>query len=269
VSGPDPEILRHYETRREEDRISKGFGQLELLRVQEVLGRHLPPAPARILDVGGATGVHARWLVERGYKVRIIDLAPRHVALANEELGILGVEAEVGDARELPVEEGAVDAVLLFGPLYHLTERGDRLRALAEAKRVVRPGGLVSLGAISRFASLFDGLARGFLFDDAFLPIARRDLADGQHRGVGALPHSFTTAFFHHPDELRAEAVESGLEVQELVGLEGLAGWLGQLASRWDDPRDRERILWSAAAVESEPSLIGLSAHLLLVARRP
>ena len=269
MSGSDPEILRHYESTREEDRISKGFGQLELLRVQEVLGRHLPPAPARILDVGGATGVHARWLAERGYKVRIIDLAPRHVALANEELGGLGVEAEVGDARELPAEEAAADVVLLFGPLYHLIDRGDRLRALAEAKRAVRPGGLVALGAISRFAALFDGLARGFLFDDDFLPIARRDLADGQHRSLGTHPHSFTTAFFHHPDELRAEAVESGLEVRELVGLEGLAGWLGHLASRWDDPLDRERILWSAAAVESEPSLLGLSAHLLLVGRRP
>jgi SAM-dependent methyltransferase len=269
MSGPDPEILGHYESGREEDRISKGFGRLELLRVQEVLSRHLPPAPARILDVGGATGVHARWLAERGHQVRIVDISPRHVALAGEQLGGLGVEAEVGDARELPVDDDAFEVVLLFGPQYHLTDRGDRLRALAEARRAVRPGGLVAVGAISRFASLFDGLARGFLFDDDFVPIARRDLAEGQHRSLGTHPHSFTTAFFHHPDELRAEVVESGLEVRELVGLEGLAGWLGHLASRWDEQKDRERILWSAAAVESEPTLIGLSAHLLLVARRP
>jgi hypothetical protein len=55
----------------------------------------------------------------------------------------------------------------------------------------------------------------------------------------------------------------------ELVGLEGLAGWLPHLADRWNDPEARELILYSARAVESEPSLLGLSAHLLAVARRP
>ena len=81
--------------------------------------------------------------------------------------------------------------------------------------------------------------------------------------------HRFTTAFLHHPDELRAEIDEAGLQLSELVGLEGLAGWLPQLADRWDDRSDRERILWAARMVEGEPSLSGLSAHLLAVAHKP
>jgi ubiquinone/menaquinone biosynthesis C-methylase UbiE len=269
MEQPDEAVLRHYEGIQEEDRITGGFGQLELLRVQEVLGRHLPPPPARILDVGGGTGVHAQWLAEQGYEVRIIDMAPRHVEKANTELGSVGVSAELGDARSLSLPDGVVDAVLLFGPLYHLTERSDRLRALGEARRVVRPGGVVAVAGISKFASLFDGLARGYLFDPDFVRIVERDLADGQHRNPEDRPHWFTTAFFHHPEQLRQEVAGAGLAVTELVGLEGLAGWLGQLATRWDDPKDRERILWSARAVEDEPSLSGLSAHLLIVAKKP
>ena len=131
---------------------------------------------------------------------------------------------------------------------------------------MARTGGVVAVAAVSRFASLFDGLARHFLFDVGFQAIVAQDLADGQHRNPQDRPHWWTTAYLHHPDDLRAEAVEAGLNADELVGLEGLAGWLPQLAPRWDEPADREVILWSARSVESEPTLLGLSAHLLLVA---
>jgi hypothetical protein len=127
----------------------------------------------------------------------------------------------------------------------------------------------VAVAAITKYASLFDGLARGYLFDPDFVPIVERDLAEGQHRNPNERPHWFTTAFFHHPDQLREEVTEAGLVVNEVVGIEGLAGWLPQLAARWDDPVERDRILWSARVVEDEPTLSGLSAHLLLVAGKP
>jgi ubiquinone/menaquinone biosynthesis C-methylase UbiE len=265
--GPiEDAVASHYEAVREEDRISQGFGQLELVRAQEVLRRHLPKPPAAVLDVGGATGVHAAWLAGDGYRVHLIDPAPRHVAKANADLGGLGVSAELGDARRLPVPDNSYDVVLLFGPLYHLTERADRLLALREAARVARPGAVIAVAAVSRFASLFDGLSREFLFDPAFRSIVTQDLKEGQHRNPDQRPEWWTTAYLHHPDDLRAEVIEEGLVVLELVGLEGLAMWLPQLASRWANPDDREAILWSARAIEPEPSLAGLSAHLLLVA---
>jgi len=94
-----------------------------------------------------------------------------------------------------------------------------------------------------------------------------RDLREGQHRNPQHRPHWFTTAYFHHPEELRAEVADAGLEVLELVGVEGLAGFLPQLDRRWENAPDRELILWSARVAEAEPSLLGLSAHLLVVAR--
>jgi SAM-dependent methyltransferase len=188
------------------------------------------------------------------------------VAKANADLGELGVVAELGDARKLPGADGSFDVALMFGPLYHLTERADRITALREAGRVVRPGGTVAVAAISRFASLFDGLARGFLFDPEFVEVVTQDLASGQHRNPQDHPDWFTTAFFHHPDQLTDEATEAGLSVRDLVGIEGLAVYLPQLTRRWDNAAERDRILWAARSVESEPSLLGLSPHLLLVA---
>lgn len=264
------EIIKHYETLDEGGRITEGLGLLELFRTREIILRHLPTHPCRILDVGGATGVHASWLGSLGHDVHVVDPVPRHVEQVSRLPHSEGrITAEVGDARQLPVPDASFDSVLLLGPLYHLTEREDRLRSWAEARRVVRPGGYVFAAAISRFASLFDGLARGYLFDPRFRLIAERDVQDGQHRNPTNHPHWFTTSYFHHPDELRAEAVEQGLEVVELVGVEGLAGWLPHLSDRWGTEDGQEAILFSARSVESEPSLLGLSAHLLLAALFP
>lgn len=101
---------------------------------------------------------------------------------------------------------------------------------------------------------MFDGLPRQFLFDRGFRSIVAQDLEDGQHRNPDQRSGWWTTAYFHRPDELCHEVSEAGLAVRELVGLEGLALWLPQLAGRWADPNDSEAILWSARAIESEPS---------------
>src|SRR6187549_2801369 len=119
-----PPIHHHYDTAYDEDtRLRVGLGRLELARVQDIVHRHLPPA-ARVLDVGGATGVHAEWLLDDGHTVHLVDLMPTHVARAEARLGEHArFTATVGDARTLPVRDASVDAVLLLGPLYHLTDR--------------------------------------------------------------------------------------------------------------------------------------------------
>jgi ubiquinone/menaquinone biosynthesis C-methylase UbiE len=259
------EIIRHYERERPEStRITEGFGTLERERTREVLRRHLPAAPARVLDVGGGEGVHARWLAGEGYDVDLVDPVPVHVAAADGA----PYRAALGDARTLEFDDETFDAALVLGPCYHLIERDDRVRALREARRVVRPGGVVFVAAVSRFASLFDGLARDFLFDPEFRAIVLDDLRTGVHRNENERPHWFTTAYFHRPAELVDEAEDAGLQVHDLVGLEGMAGWQPHLAARWDDPEDRAVILAVARAIEAAPELAGLSAHMLLVAER-
>src|SRR6185503_9428583 len=113
------ELLAYYEQDREHGRLREGRGRLEFWRTQDVLRRTLPPPPARVLDVGGGTGVHAEWLAADGYDVELIDPIPLHVRRASE---LAGVSARVGDARDLPVPDAGADAVLLLGPLYHLAD---------------------------------------------------------------------------------------------------------------------------------------------------
>lgn len=264
------EVIRHYELRDEGSRLESGLGVIERLRTQELIERHLAATPARLLDIGGATGIHAKWLANRGHDVVLVDIVPSHIERATglrPEAG--SIRAHLGDARELPVETESFDAALILGPLYHLPDRSGRLDALREARRAVRSGGLIFAAAISRFASLSDGLCRRRIFDDVFAAMIARDLDTGQHRNDGDVPDSFTTAFFHHPDELRDEVSEAGLELIELVGLEGMAASVPDLAEQVVDEGKLERLLWAARQIEQEPAMLGVSAHLLAVSRRP
>src|SRR5687768_15290961 len=97
------DVVAHYQAVHEEARLVEGLASLELVRTQEILRRHLPAPPARVLDVGGAGGIHAEWLLHDGYAVHLVDLAPRHVRLALDTLAARGLTAELADARDLPV----------------------------------------------------------------------------------------------------------------------------------------------------------------------
>ncbi len=268
----DPAIESHYGTGYERSRLfPAGNPSLEYVRSLELLDRLLPRPPARLLDVGGGPGSYAAPLAHRGYRVHLVDPVPLHVEQARQAAGTgpaAGFTAALGDARKLAEPDRSQDAVLLFGPLYHLTDAADRRRALAEAGRVLRPGGRLLAMAVSRFASLLDGLYQGWLGNPVFRPIVDQDLADGQHRNPDPVgrPEFFTTAYFHTPDALAAEIERAGFSGVTVYGVEG-PGW--PLREDWADPQRREHILFAARSVETQPSLTGFSHHLIAAATKP
>jgi SAM-dependent methyltransferase len=268
----DPAVAEYYGHAPEESRLEHGPFRLEAARTRELIRRLAPPPPAIVLDVGGAAGAYALWLAAQGYTVHLIDAAPRLVSEARRRSAASArplASCQVGDARALGWAAGSADLVLLLGPLYHLTERTNRMLALREAARVLRPGGLVLAAAISRWASALDGLARDLLADPAFQAIVERDLREGQHRNPTSRRDYFTTAYFHRPDELADEIRSAGLELAGVFGIEG-PGWIvPDVAERMADPVRRETLLAVARLLEAETTVLGCSAHLLAVGRRP
>jgi ubiquinone/menaquinone biosynthesis C-methylase UbiE len=268
----DPDIKAYYDRAPEESRLEVGPFRLEELRSRELIVRHAPKPPAVILDVGGAAGSYAFWLAERGYEVRLVDAVPRLIEVArvrNEDAAHKLASCGVGDARALPEADQSIDMVLLLGPLYHLVELQDRQEALAEAARVLRDGGVLVAAAISRSASALDGLSRELLGDQRFARIVEGDLVDGHHRNPTDRLDYFTTAYFHRPEDLHREVIDAGFDVEGLYGIEG-PGWiLPDLEERWKDKERREMLLQVARRLESEPSVIGCSAHLMVIGRKP
>ena len=273
TSDPVPsEMLGHYGEVRESERLSQGIGELERVRTQDILERYLPKPGARILDVGGGAGVHALWLASEGYEVHLIDPVPHHVEQAREasraQTGQAIASCTIGDARKIPWADQSVEAVLFLGPLYHLVDRSDRLKALREAQRVLQPGGRLFAATVSRFGSLLDGLARDLVADPQFIEILRRDLRDGQHRNPTNNANYFTTAFFHHPEDLKSEIEEAGFLLEKRIGIEGPAWLMASFSVHWNDREKRQLLLELLRLVEEDYCLLGASAHVMGIARK-
>ncbi len=252
-------IIEHYSAYDESERLKHDIGPLELARTRELMVRTLPPPPAEVVDVGGATGVYSFWLAGLGYRVRLVDIVPRHIeqaARAAREPGtpqLVGMS--VGDARHLELADDSADAMIMHGPLYHLPLREDRLRAIEEARRVLRPGGVLLAFAITRYAGLIYGLRRGLVFDPAYLRMTVAEVQTGRRENPPEWLRTFPSAFFHHPDELAAELAEGGLVHEGTLGILGPAWMVPDLDASWADEGQREAILQIARLTENEPVL--------------
>lgn len=114
---------------------------------------------------------------------------------------------------------------------------------------------------------LLTGLYYNSLDDPEYVPLVEQDLRDGQHRNP--TPRNYwTTAFFHHPDELRAEVEAAGFAIAEVAAVQGPQFAVRDLATWWNDPHRRELLLWAIRSVEHEPSLLGMSSQMMAVGRK-
>ncbi|MFF2061094.1 class I SAM-dependent methyltransferase [Streptomyces sp. NPDC058200] len=261
-----PSVMRFYgETVNEGSRLrSSADGRMELVRTQELLRRFLPPAPARVLDVGGGTGIHAEWLVKDGYDVTLVDPVPRHVEAASAVC-----PSAVGDARDLSEPSDSFDVVQLLGPLYHLPDATDRQKALAEAFRVARPGGMVAAAAINRYASLFEHVTYAHLHTNRIHDSVSKILETAVYDGA----RGFALSYFHRAEELVAELVASGLADVQVFGIEGPAWSLVKATEQQPGEGPTDELIASAMdaarMAEPYPELLAASSHLLAVGRVP
>ena len=215
------------------------------------------------MDAGGGAGIYALPLATQGYELHLIDPVPLHIeqaSIASQEQTTPIRTIEVGDARRLRWPEASFDAVLLLGPLYHLPEREDRLTALHEAHRVLRPGGVIFAAAISRFTSTLEALRWDLLSQPDFKARLDRALSQGQRQDP--------TAYTHLPEELRQEIEEAGFSLEALVAVEG-PGWLiPDLDEQLADSIRRDNLLDLLRTIEEEASLLGVSPHILGIGRK-
>lgn len=264
----DARIQEYYGTEFDEaDRLvgRSGAGVLEFERTQAIIRSLVPPA-SRIIDVGGGTGVHAAALAADGYDVMLVDPVPQHVEQARAH-GTFQVRR--GDVRDLAELPASFDAALLLGPLYHLDDRDDRLRALRIVRDLVRPHGWVFAAAISRMATTcWAAFVEPMLTDHprerSPMPEPwRRLIEDGRGGLTGA---GFPGGHFHLSDEFEQELLDAGLFDVSVRGLEGPAGQARDIV-REMDPRliDAARML--ADRFETLPALRDFSPHLLGIGR--
>ena len=260
------EIKEFYAKGGETDRLNHPNFLLEGIRTKQIVERYIDRPKLEILDVGGGAGFYSFWLQKMGHQVTLIDLSEENISAANDyeiTSGIKLKELRTGNALKLSLEDNSFDLVLLMGPLYHLLEKPERIQAIAEAKRVLKPGGIVIAAIISRYASLMDGFSRDFVYDDAFFDVVRTDLATGMHHNPTNNPQYFTTSYFHHPAELETEINEGGLQFKKLIAVESFGWILKDLDKKQGDGPYMNKLLSTIQSLESNQDLIAISPHII------
>jgi ubiquinone/menaquinone biosynthesis C-methylase UbiE len=265
----DTALEAQYTGRDESVRLTSTVkGQFELARMQHLLGQYLPDLPAVVGDIGGGPGTHARWLRDRGYAVELLDPIPHHV----EQARATGIDATIGDARKLPWEDEYFDAVLMAGPLYHLTRVEDRLTALQEATRVTRPGGFVAVVAISRAANLIGAMLANEL------PQRQHVVQDILDTGFSPANDRMAETTYHTVSQLRQEMSGHGLRSITVHGLTGPGGWLTvaldahfrnqQPPTTLTDPDPLQTALTCSRIADRFPELLPTSSQFFAVGQR-
>ena len=265
------QIRQFYSNEMEKDRLEQELFQLEGIRTKEIIGRYLNKKGLAIADIGGGAGYYAFWLQSMGHQVTLVDLSPRNIELVVERSKSSGVQlanARTGDATKLELGDDQFDLVLLLGPLYHLIDETERIKALKEAKRIVKPGGFVLSAVISRYASLFDGFKRDLVYDDQFAKLLVDDLQTGVHLNPTNNPEYFTTAYFHTPAEIRDEIKESGLKLEKLVAVEGFGWIINDFAKKAGDEAYMNKLTTTISVLETNDDLIAMSQHIIAVAKK-
>jgi SAM-dependent methyltransferase len=249
-------------------------GALEFAVHKAWIGKFLPPAPSRVLDIGGGPGRYSLWLAELGYRVTLADLSADLLSIARERAAEDGARLEdvlEADARNLsPFSAESFDSVLCFGPLYHLLSEEDRRTAANEVFKVLKPGGVIFAAFLNRLAVLRVAVDQDLPF---FTPYTFDLVERWYEEGVFISPVAgiFTDTFSMHPSEVPPFMEAVGFQTIDLVSSQSIAAdrqkHLSQFKEKQPDlyPWVMERLIESA----NDPTTVGSGFHLLYIGRKP
>jgi S-adenosylmethionine-dependent methyltransferase len=259
------------------ERFYDGYGEKEWTRLERhrmefavtmrLMQEYLPAAPATVLDIGGGPGRYSIALAQKGYQVTLLDLSSELLAIARKQSAEAGAQLAGiihGNALDLaPLADESFDAVLLMGPLYHLPRLEDRQQAVREARRVLKPGGVMIASFISRHAPVLDSAA----YEPDWLVKHPGRMAQMLADGINIPESGFTEAHFAHPTEIKPFLEAEGFTSLDLVAQEGITGLIderineltGEVFDSWVEMNYR---------LGKDPSTHGVCYHLAWAGRK-
>ena len=231
-----------------------------------MMDRYIRPGDT-ILDIGGGPGHYAIYYAKQGHDVTLLDLSDENVRFAKRKARQYGVKitALQGDAMDLSrFADHSFDTVFLMGPLYHLMNEESRLRAIREAKRVLRPGGCLFSSFILMFGGVIYGLRE--LPETLFWPkeqplyeVAAKD----ESLSFEAFTYSYMTTV---RDAKKLFASVPGLKTETIFGQEGILAPYKNVLNRY--PK-KTRTAWCDYALRfcEKEDYLTHSEHLMIVSR--
>ncbi|MCI6955979.1 MAG: class I SAM-dependent methyltransferase [Candidatus Faecousia sp.] len=254
IEDEETRVQKIYEVFHEDTRLNHSkAARVEFLTTVRVIEEYVKPGD-RILDVGAGAGEYSLYFARKGYRVSALELTDSNIRAFRAKLtpeDAIGLVQ--GNALDLSrYEEASFDAVLLFGPLYHLGKTEDQLRCIAQAKRVCKPGGKLFFAFISNDFVILTEFRR---HPDYF--------TDGDYDKETFRLQDFPFVF-HTVDACRALLREGGIRILREVASDGASEFLEEKINALDDAGFEQYLRYHFYICE-KPELLGMSNHLLFV----
>lgn len=252
-------IDKHYSKHPEDKRLLRRHGMVEFNTTMYHLHRFLKPGDL-VLDIGAGTGRYASALMQEGVKVKAVELVRRNIDVFLERQP----DADVvqGDARDMPfLPDNLADVTLLLGPLYHLCDPNEKLRALLEAKRVTKPGGYILVAYLMNEYSILS-----YCFeDDRICDLRARGFVDETFHVRSSGDELYDYIRLEDIDHLNKEA---GLERVTIFSPDGAADYMRTRLNRMSDEAFALFMEYQKCISERQ-DLIGAGSHTVDVVRVP
>jgi SAM-dependent methyltransferase len=288
LDGDAAVVGQHYDLYAEAERARlEQFCPVEYAITQRYLDRFVPER-CHVAEIGVGVGHYSELLARRGCRLDLVDVSARLLQAAQERLSAAGLAGHItsvhhASATDLPLADASIDAILLMGPLYHLRELRERERVVQEARRVVKPGGIVAATGINRITFLRDMFRSPDPFSATFFGAefadakrsSRPDLGlegfiaqfiatgtlDPQHAPPIGYAHLTTIAEFR-------ELLTAGFEEVVLLGTESFTSpWQNEWKSK--SATDIAGWLDIVEATGKMTEGMAYSDHFLFIGRRP
>lgn len=250
-------IERHYNKHPEDLRLLRRHGMVEFETTMHHVHRFLEKG-MRVLDIGAGTGRYTSALMAEGYDVKAVELVKRNIDVFLKREPTADVVK--GDARNMPfIDDDYADVTLLLGPLYHLFGDEEKLRALNEAKRVTKSGGLIFAAYLMNEYSILS-----YCFDE--------DRIGGlMEKGVVDKDFHIQAKDDELYDYLRLEDIDrldgkAGLRRVTIFSPDGAADYMRTRLNRMSD-ETFARFVEYQKCISERPDLIGAGSHTVDVVR--
>jgi len=259
-----------YNNASEETRLEKGMGVFEIERIKSLIEKYLSTTSSKILDVGGGTGKYSEWLAQKGHTVHLVEPVIKHLQIAEFRSKKLKNKFSVhlGESRKLEFPNNYADLIILHGPLYHLQKKENRDLSIKEAKRVLKNNGIILGFAINYTASTVVGLLNGLIHKKSFFELCKNELTTGIHNPPDDFPWLLAEAYYHKPEQLKAEFINQDLTYLNTYAVEGMA-WLDKdfFVNMLNDKK-RKNLIELLQITENDSYILPFSPHMMIAAKK-
>jgi 2-polyprenyl-3-methyl-5-hydroxy-6-metoxy-1,4-benzoquinol methylase len=224
---------------------------------------------SKILDIGGGPGRYSFYLKTKGHFVSLLDLSSQNIAYAKSQAKELSIELD--DYRQANVlelgfiEKESFDVVLCLGPLYHLTNKEDQVKAINECLRVLKQNGIIYISFISKFAQAVSLINK----EPEKILEWRNYFEQVMETGInkGDIDLDFTDSFFFYPNEIETLMENFPLKKISISGVEGLFAQSEEKLKKLDR-RALEEWIDYTFKFSTHPSVLGACQHILYIGNK-